>query len=410
MIESEIMRHPASIALMIIFIDAIGLGLIMPVLPSLLGEFLPTETIPNHYGVLLALYAVMQVVFAPILGKISDAFGRRPVLLITLIGATLDYLFLAFSSSLWMLYIGRIISGITGATSAVSASIIADTTTTDERTKWFGRMGASYGLGLMIGPIIGGIAGDFFVHLPFFISAFINLIIFVIVFIYFKETLSHTKTDAESKGIENPSFNTPKINFYRNLLQKFGIVLLLYFTVQLIGQIPATTWVLFTKHRFDWEHMTVGLSLAGLGLMHALFQAFLTGPISNKWGEEITIISGFIADSLAFIALAFITQSIFIAPILILLAGGGIALPALQSLISKSVSKDYQGRLQGILVSLTNITSIIGPILFAFIYSQTLNYWDGWIWIIGALLYFIAIILYIVFRVLNRHYLHPKPE
>ncbi len=153
------MNKPAVIALVITLLDAMGIGLIMPVLPSLLREYLPEADVANHYGILLALYAVMQVCFAPLLGRWSDKLGRRPVLLLSLAGAAFDYTLLALSNVLWMLYLGRIISGITGATGAVAASVVADSTAVSERTAWFGRLGAAFGAGLIAGPAIGGLAG-----------------------------------------------------------------------------------------------------------------------------------------------------------------------------------------------------------------------------------------------------------
>ncbi len=384
------MNKPATIALAITALDAIGIGLIMPVLPALLREYVTTENLANHYGILLALYAIMQVFCAPILGKWSDKFGRRPILLLSLMGAALDYTLLAVSSSLWMLYIGRLISGITGATGAVAASVIADTTTPTDRTKWFGRLGAAFGVGLIAGPAIGGFAGQYSPHLPFVIAAILNACTFIVVFIIFNDKKKDVKSD-NSASIEH----TPD-HFY-HAVKPILLLLLVFFTAQLIGQIPATTWVLFTESRFQWDSMAVGLSLAGLGVMHALFQAFMAGAITKRFSEKTTIIVGFIADGTAFILLSLITQGWMIIPTLILLAGGGIALPALQGLMSTQVNQQNQGKLQGILVSLTNISGVIGPLIFSFIFGKTLDIWDGWVWLIGATLYVMIIFIYLFF-------------
>lgn len=386
------MNRSTSIALVITLLDAMGIGLIMPVLPTLLREFITTENIANHFGVLLALYALMQVVFAPWLGKMSDRFGRRPILLLSLIGASLDYLLLAFSSALWMLYLGRLLSGITGATGAVAASVIADTTLDSERVKWFGRLGASFGVGLIAGPIIGGFAGSISPHSPFFIAAFLNIIIFFAVMRWFDET----RQAAEGAAIDVEVNEKPN-SVYMTLIKSMPILLIIYFSAQLIGQIPATVWVLFTENRFAWGSVMVGFSLAGLGCLHALFQAFVAGRIATKWGEKTAIIVGFIVDSSAFSLLAIISEGWLVFPILILLAGGGIALPALQGLMSIQVSSQQQGVLQGLLVSLTNATGVIGPLLFALIYNHTLPIWDGWIWMIGFICYLVIILLSVVF-------------
>ncbi|HEF8771676.1 Tet(A)/Tet(B)/Tet(C) family tetracycline efflux MFS transporter [Providencia manganoxydans] len=386
------MKKSTSIALVITLLDAMGIGLIMPVLPTLLREFITTENIANHFGVLLALYALMQVIFAPWLGKMSDRFGRRPILLLSLIGASLDYLLLAFSSALWMLYLGRLLSGITGATGAVAASVIADTTSVSERVKWFGRLGASFGVGLIAGPIIGGFAGSISAHSPFFIAAFLNIVTFFVVMSVFGETRKITESTDIDTAVKQKSNSV-----YITLIKSMPILLIIYFSAQLIGQIPATVWVLFTENRFAWNSMMVGFSLAGLGCLHALFQAFVAGRIASIWGEKTAIIVGFVADSSAFALLAIISEGWLVFPILILLAAGGIALPALQGLMSVQVNSQQQGALQGLLVSLTNATGVIGPVLFALIYNHTLAIWDGWVWIIGLICYLVVVLLSVIF-------------
>ncbi|MBV2189467.1 Tet(A)/Tet(B)/Tet(C) family tetracycline efflux MFS transporter [Providencia rettgeri] len=385
------MNNFAITALTITALDAMGIGMIMPVLPALLREYVTIENLANHYGILLALYAVMQVFFAPILGKWSDKFGRRAILLLSLAGAALDYTLLALSSSLWILYLGRLVSGITGATGAVAASIIADNTAPKERTKWFGRLGAAFGVGLIAGPAIGGFAGQFSPHLPFVIAAALNACSFVVILLIFKDQNRRAIQNDQNETVEQP------VSFIR-LIKPVILLLFVFFMAQLIGQIPATTWVLFTENRFQWDSMQVGLSLAGLGVMHALFQAFIAGAIAKRFNEKVTIIVGFIADGTAFIILSLLTEGWMIFPTLILLAGGSIALPALQGLMSTQVNQANQGKLQGILVSLTNATGVIGPLLFSFIFGQTLATWDGWVWLIGAMMYVLLIAFILSFH------------
>ncbi|EOE5318233.1 Tet(A)/Tet(B)/Tet(C) family tetracycline efflux MFS transporter [Providencia rettgeri] len=382
------MNKFAITALTLTALDAMGIGLIMPVLPALLREYVTLENLANHYGILLALYSIMQVFFAPILGRWSDKFGRKPILLISLAGAVLDYSLLALSRSLWMLYLGRLISGITGATGAVAASIIADNTTPQERTKWFGRLGAAFGVGLIAGPAIGGFAGQFSPHLPFVIAAILNACSFVVIWLIF----------INKNAIQNDQNETVELSVpFIQLIKPVILLLFVFFMAQLIGQIPATTWVLFTENRFQWNSAQVGLSLAGLGVMHALFQAFIAGAIAKKFNEKVTIIVGFVADGSAFIILSLLTEGWMIYPTLILLAGGSIALPALQGLMSAQVNQANQGKLQGILVSLTNATGVIGPLLFSFIFGLTLANWDGWVWLIGAIMYIFLIVFILSF-------------
>lgn len=380
------MNKSIIIILLITVLDAIGIGLIMPVLPTLLNEFVSENSLATHYGVLLALYATMQVIFAPILGRLSDQYGRKPILLFSLLGAAFDYLLMAFSTTLWMLYIGRIIAGITGATGAVCASAMSDVTPTKNRTRYFGFLGGAFGVGLIIGPMLGGLLGEITTHTPFIFAAISHSILLILALLFFYETqkretrVTNTCTQISSNSITG--FIKKSLYFW----------LVAYFIIQLIGQIPATIWVLFTQHRFDWNTTSVGMSLAVLGILHIFFQAVVAGKLAQKWGEKNTIMISMSIDMMGCLLLAWIGQVWVILPALICLAAGGMGQPALQGYLSKSVDNNAQGKLQGTLVSLTNITGIIGPLLFAFIYSYSIAYWDGLLWLMGAIFYTLLLI------------------
>ncbi|WYW98502.1 Tet(H)/Tet(J) family tetracycline efflux MFS transporter [Proteus vulgaris] len=380
------MNKSIIIILLITVLDAIGIGLIMPVLPTLLNEFVSENSLATHYGVLLALYATMQVIFAPILGRLSDKYGRKPILLFSLLGAAFDYLLMAFSTTLWMLYIGRIIAGITGATGAVCASAMSDVTPTKNRTRYFGFLGGAFGVGLIIGPMLGGLLGEITTHTPFIFAAISHSILLILALLFFYETqkretrVTNTCTQISSNSITG--FIKKSLYFW----------LVAYFIIQLIGQIPATIWVLFTQHRFDWNTTSVGMSLAVLGILHIFFQAVVAGKLAQKWGEKNTIMISMSIDMMGCLLLAWIGQVWVILPALICLAAGGMGQPALQGYLSKSVDNNAQGKLQGTLVSLTNITGIIGPLLFAFIYSYSIAYWDGLLWLMGAIFYTLLLI------------------
>lgn len=380
------MNKSIIIILLITALDAIGIGLIMPVLPTLLNEFVSENSLATHYGVLLALYATMQVIFSPILGRLSDKYGRKPILLFSLLGAAFDYLLMAFSTTLWMLYIGRIIAGITGATGAVCASAMSDVTPTKNRTRYFGFLGGAFGVGLIIGPMLGGLLGEITTHTPFIFAAISHSILLILALLFFYETqkretrVTNTCTQISSNSITG--FIKKSLYFW----------LVAYFIIQLIGQIPATIWVLFTQHRFDWNTTSVGMSLAVLGILHIFFQAVVAGKLAQKWGEKNTIMISMSIDMMGCLLLAWIGQVWVILPALICLAAGGMGQPALQGYLSKSVDNNAQGKLQGTLVSLTNITGIIGPLLFAFIYSYSIAYWDGLLWLMGAIFYTLLLI------------------
>ncbi|MEQ4989018.1 Tet(H)/Tet(J) family tetracycline efflux MFS transporter [Proteus vulgaris] len=380
------MNKSIIIILLITALDAIGIGLIMPVLPTLLNEFVSENSLATHYGVLLALYATMQVIFSPILGRLSDKYGRKPILLFSLLGAAFDYLLMAFSTTLWMLYIGRIIAGITGATGAVCASAMSDVTPTKNRTRYFGFLGGAFGVGLIIGPMLGGLLGEITTHTPFIFAAISHSILLILALLFFYETqkretrVTNTCTQISSNSITG--FIKKSLYFW----------LVAYFIIQLIGQIPATIWVLFTQHRFDWNTTSVGMSLAVLGILHIFFQAVVAGKLAQKWGEKTTIMISMSIDMMGCLLLAWVNQVWVILPALICLAAGGMGQPALQGYLSKSVDNNAQGKLQGTLVSLTNITGIIGPLLFAFIYSYSIAYWDGLLWLMGAIFYTLLLI------------------
>ncbi|MDG6370789.1 tetracycline efflux MFS transporter Tet(H), partial [Glaesserella parasuis] len=377
------MNKSIIIILLITVLDAIGIGLIMPVLPTLLNEFVSENSLATHYGVLLALYATMQVIFAPILGRLSDKYGRKPILLFSLLGAALDYLLMAFSTTLWMLYIGRIIAGITGATGAVCASAMSDVTPAKNQTRYFGFLGGAFGVGLIIGPMLGGLLGDISAHMPFIFAAISHSILLILSLLFFRETQKREALVANRTPENQTASNTVTVFFKKSLY----FWLATYFIIQLIGQIPATIWVLFTQYRFDWNTTSIGMSLAVLGVLHIFFQAIVAGKLAQKWGEKTTIMISMSIDMMGCLLLAWIGHVWVILPALICLAAGGMGQPALQGYLSKSVDDNAQGKLQGTLVSLTNITGIIGPLLFAFIYSYSVAYWDGLLWLMGAILY-----------------------
>lgn len=377
------MNKSIIIILLITVFDAIGIGLIMPVLPTLLNEFVSENSLATHYGVLLALYATMQVIFAPLLGRLSDKYGRKPILLFSLLGAALDYLLMACSTTLWMLYIGRILAGITGATGAVCASAMSDVTPTKNRTRYFGFLGGAFGIGLIIGPMLGGLLGEISAHTPFIFAALSHSVLLILSLCFFRETQKRETLVTNSTSKHQTASNSVT----RFIKKSLYFWLVTYFIIQLIGQIPATIWVLFTQYRFDWNTTSVGISLAVLGVLHIFFQTVVAGKLAQKWGEKTTIMISMSIDMIGCLLLAWISQVWVILPALICLAAGGMGQPALQGYLSKAVDDNAQGKLQGTLVSLTNMTGIIGPLLFAVIYRYSIAYWDGLLWLIGSVLY-----------------------
>ena len=383
------MNRSLAILLAVVALDAMGLGLVMPVLPALLRELAPSTPVAGHYGALLALYALMQVVFAPLLGHLSDRHGRRPVLLASLAGAAVDYAIMAAAPVLPVLYVGRIVSGITGATGAVAASGIADMTSEHERARWFGFMGAAFGGGMIAGPALGGLVGGLLLHAPFVAAAGLNLLGFLLASLLLRES-RRGRGGAEAISL-NPLAALRMGGALTGLSGGLAGLVAVYFVIQSIGQAPGSLWVIYGEDRFHWNAAAVGLSLAAFGAMHALAQAFVTGPLAERFGERRALLVGMAADGAGFLLLAFATRNWMMAPILVLLATGGVGMTALQAMLSRSMPEDRQGALQGMLTSLGNLSSVIGPLAFTAIYAATARAWNGWVWIIAAALYLICL-------------------
>jgi len=376
-------------------LDAVGVGMIMPVLPELLTGLTHADNVAAHYGILLALYALMQFLCAPLLGALSDRFGRRPVILVSLAGATLDYLVMASAMVLPLLYIGRIISGVTGATMSVASAAIADITPEDGRAQRFGMIGACFGLGFIAGPLLGGIAGGFGIHYPFLLAMALNGVNFLLALFCLPET---------GKGVKAPlaAQNLNPLGGFRwaTGIKSLTPLIVVFTLMQLVGQVPAALWIIYTQDRFAWSVSTVGLSLAAFGLCHALVQGLLTGPLTEKLGERRTLILGMGMDGIGYVLMAFASQSWMVLPILVFLSMGGIASPALQSIISRQADETRLGEVQGILASATSLTGIIGPVAFTAVYATTRTDWSGFVWISGAMLYIpcVPLLLAIAYR------------
>lgn len=372
-------NRPLIVILSTVALDAVGIGLIMPVLPGLLRDLVHSNDVTAHYGILLALYALMQFACAPVLGALSDRFGRRPVLLVSLAGAAVDYAIMATAPFLWVLYIGRIVAGITGATGAVAGAYIADITDGDERARHFGFMSACFGFGMVAGPVLGGLMGGFSPHAPFFAAAALNGLNFLTGCFLLPE--SHK---GERRPLRREALN-PLASFrWARGMTVVAALMAVFFIMQLVGQVPAALWVIFGEDRFHWDATTIGISLAAFGILHSLAQAMITGPVAARLGERRALMLGMIADGTGYILLAFATRGWMAFPIMVLLASGGIGMPALQAMLSRQVDEERQGQLQGSLAALTSLTSIVGPLLFTAIYAASITTWNGWAWIAGA--------------------------
>jgi len=371
-----------------VVLSAIGIGLTMPIIPQLMRDVGHTSELGWRFGAFTGLYALMQFIFSPILGVLSDRYGRRPILLLSLAGAVVDYLFMAIAPSLSLLFVGRAIAGITGASMAVTSAYIADVTPEDQRSRRYGQLGACFGIGFIIGPVIGGLLGAYWVRAPFLAAAAMNALNLLLTLWLVKE--SHTRQDntAPAERISfNPLSNLRWAASFKALLPLIGA----YVVLVLVGEIGGTIWVLYGEDKFAWDAWTIGLSLAGFGAFHAVAQAFLAGPIAERWGERAALLIGMVSDGTAYVVLALASHGWIAFALMPLFCLGGIGAPALQSLVSGSVGPDQQGKLQGVLASSASLASVIGPVGISTIYFASRGTFPGLVWLIGASLYLLCL-------------------
>lgn len=379
------MKRAYLVLLMAMAMDAVGIGLVMPVLPGLLRAVGHVDDIGWIFGAFLSAYAAMQVVFSPLLGALSDRYGRRPVLLVSLAGAIADYLFMAFAPSLSLLFVGRVIAGITGASMAVASALMADITREDRRARGFGHLNAAFGVGFIAGPALGGVLGDIWLRAPFLAAAALNGLNLMLAFFLLPEP-KRAGGRAQMPSL-NPLAPLRWAFTFPALLPLLGA----FAVLGLVGEVGGTIWVLYVQDKFDWDLFTVGISLALFGLFHAGAQGFVAGPIAERWGERRALLVAILADSAAYISIALAWRSWMAFALLPLLCLGGIGAPALQSLLTSRVGADRQGRLQGVLTSMTSLVSVVGPLGITMLYFRTRSFFPGLVWIAGATLYLLCL-------------------
>ncbi len=379
--------NPSLLAILAtVLLDAIGVGLVMPILPGLLRSLAGSGSTDTHYGVLLALYAFAQFLCAPLLGALSDRFGRRPVLLASLAGAALDYLLMACAPTLAWLYAGRLIAGITGANVAVATAYVTDVTAEPDRARRFGQLGAVMGIGFIAGPLIGGLLGAWHLRAPFAAAALLNALNLALVWRALPESRPPSARDGRTAGGLNPFASLRLLRGGPALAALVGV----YVIVALVSQAPATLWILYGQEHFGWSTLIAGLSLTGYGACHALAQAFAIGPLIARLGERRALALGLAGDALGLVAIAFASAAWVPFALLPLFAAGGLALPALQAMLARQVEDARQGELQGALASVASLIGVAGPLVVTATYAATRDTWPGLVWAAAALLYLLV--------------------
>jgi len=410
------MQHMASqrkAALGFIFVtlllDVIGFGIIIPVFPKLISQLIhgSLSEASVYGGWLMFAFSITQFLFSPVLGNLSDRYGRRPILLISLFGFGLDYLFLVFAPTITWLFVGRIIAGITGASMTTATAYIADISTPEKRAQNFGLVGAAFGLGFIIGPVIGGLLGQYGPRVPFYAAAALTFLNWLYGYFILPESLSLENQRNFSWKRANPVGSLLQIKKYPVIAGLTSSLIFIY----IAAHATQSTWTFYTMEKFNWNEAWVGYSLGFVGLMVALVQGGLIRYINPKLGNKRSIVLGLGLYVISFVLFAFASKAWMMFAFTVPYCLGGIAGPAIQGLISGQVPANEQGELQGALTSLISVTSIIGPPimtnLFAY-YSdkQGAIYFPGAPFLLGALLTLIS--LFLTIRSLSKK--EPVPD
>ncbi|AZQ59656.1 MFS transporter [Maribacter sp. MJ134] len=376
-----------------ILVDVIGIGIILPIIPDLIMELTGEGTaMAVIYGMwLTTAFAGMQFLFSPVLGEISDRFGRRPILLIALLGLSIDYLIHAWAPTITWLFLGRFLAGITGASFTVASAYIADISTKEEKAKNFGLIGAAFGLGFIIGPGIGGFFGELDIRLPFYIAAGLTFANFLFGWFFVPESLTLENRRPINVLKMIPGVSLVSLRNYKGVL----LLIFAFFLANLAGQALPSTWSYYGIERYDWSPREIGISLMVVGLLVAIAQGFLVGVLVKKFGKRTVVISGFLLWTVGMFLFSLASAPWMLYAFLIPYALGGVAGPTVQGVISNQVSEKEQGNLQGAITGLISVTAILGqlifsPVFYYFIRPESDIYYPGASYTLAALFLFIA--------------------
>ncbi len=372
-----------------LLIDITGWGIVIPVVPKLIEELIggDVNTASTYGGWLSFVYASMQFIFASVLGNLSDKYGRRPIILFSLLGFAINFYIQAWAPTIFWLFIGRLFSGLTGASITTASAYIADISDDSNRSKNFGMIGAAFGLGFIIGPVLGGLLGQYGSRVPFYAASVLCLVNFVYGYFVLPESLSKENRRELNWKRANPIGSLLQIKKHPELI---GLVFA-WFLVYIASHAVQTNWSYFTMYKFRWDERMVGISMGIMGAMTLLVQGGLIRYIHPKIGNERSIFYGITFYCIGMLLFAFAGEAWMMFAILVIYCLGGIAGPALQAVISAKIPANEQGDLQGALASVISITSIIGPplmtnIFYFFTQDQTPFKFDGAPFFLGFLL------------------------
>lgn len=392
------MRLPFLFVLGTVMIDAMGIGLVLPIMPQLIVE-VQGGTLANAAiwgGVLSTAFAAMQFLFGPVLGNLSDAYGRRTVLLVSLFVMALDYVVMAVAGSIWLLLAGRVIGGITAATHSTAAAFMADVSKPHEKAANFGLLGAAFGVGFVLGPLMGGLLSEFGTRAPFWAAAGLSALGFLGGLLVMPETVTDENRRPFHWRRANPAGSLRAIA----ALPGIRPLLWVYFLYSISIYVYPAIWSYFTLERFGWSPQMVGLSLAIYGIGMAAAQGGLIRPATRHLGERTTIICGMGFEIFSFALLAFLTNGLIALMLIPITALGAVVTPALQAMMSRATPDSQQGELQGVLTALHALSMIISPLVMTsvfaeFISANALFYLPGAPFLLALVLMFVGLALFL---------------
>ena len=360
----------ASIAviLAVVYVDMLGVGLAFPILPRLIrhfehGDFARASWM---FGIIAAAYALMQFFLAPMLGGLSDRYGRRPIILLALLGMGINYFAMAVAPTLAWLFVGRLVAGAMGATFSTANAYLADITPPEKRAQSFGLIGAAFGFGFITGPALGGFLGDIDLRLPFVFASLLSFTNLAVGFIVLPESLAPENRKPFSLARANPLGALSEIG-------RFGAIpglLLVFVLATFANRVAETTWVLFTSYRFGWNGTQIGFSLAMVGVMFVVGQGGLVRIVVPRLGERRAIRLGLLVSALGISLYGIVPQGWMVYPVMVLgLFGWTIAQPATMGLMSRAIPANEQGLLQGAVASVNSLTSVLAPPVWTSVFA-----------------------------------------
>jgi DHA1 family tetracycline resistance protein-like MFS transporter len=371
-----------------VLLDVLALGLMIPVLPKIVLEFMGGDTAnaAQVFGVFATVGGLLQFLCSPLLGALSDRYGRRPVILISCLGLGLDYLFMAVAPSLTLLFVGRVISGITSANVSTAMAYITDVTPEDGRAKAFGLVGMAFGVGFVVGPALGGLLGGLDPRLPFWIAAAACLVNAAFGWFVLPESLPPERRMEFAWKRANP---VGSLNLLRSHRQLLGLAAI-DFIVNVAHQVLPAVFVLYTGYRYGWDETTVGLALAFVGLCAALVQGLLVGPAVNWLGTRRALIGGVLFGSLGMVIYGLAPSGQWFWLGVPVMSLWGVVAPSIQDMMSRRVGPSEQGQLQGANSSSRSLAGLVGPALFTAIFAYLLDWLPGAPFLLAAALLVLA--------------------